>query len=177
MIRDRILTITDLMLGAVFADDEFTADEQRAVRQLLAELMGQPDKPLPPNVEDRIRGFDPVRFDPAAAAHEFKDDPLNGKRRLLELVGRLVNADGVLDLREDEYLRKLAGLLGLEYGDYKDLVLDYEVEELREHFDKLRAPPPPMVGGPGRSSRPPPPPRVDIVPPNLAPPRVPRDDD
>jgi len=164
MIGDRTLTLTDLMLGAVYADDDFTVDEQRAVRKLLGDLMGVAADALPANVEDRIRQFDPLRFDPAAAANEFKDDPVAGKRRLLELVGRLVTADGVVDMREDEYLRRLAAMLGLEYGDYRDLALDCDVSELREHFEKLRAAPPPRVGD-RRSSRPPPPPLVAIQPP------------
>ncbi|MBZ0119854.1 MAG: TerB family tellurite resistance protein [Sandaracinaceae bacterium] len=167
MPRDRILTLTDLLLGALYADHEFTADEQRAVRQLLADLLSVTPDTLPANVEERIRTFDPLRFDLVASAHEFRDDPPNSKRRLLELVGRMVNADGVVELREDEYLRELAAHLGLEYSDYHDLVLDHDIEELRGHFDKLRAPPPPMVHKTGQSSRPPPPPMVDIAPPSV----------
>lgn len=155
-VRDRILVLTDLFLGAVWADDEFSEDEQRAVRTLLADLLlVQPDA-LPDAVEERLRTFDPLKFDVDAAAQDFATDPPMAKRRLLELVGKMVDADGVLDMKEDEYLRRLASALGMEYGEYSDLVLDYDVEELRTAFAALRVPPPPLAFEP-RSSRPPPP--------------------
>jgi uncharacterized tellurite resistance protein B-like protein len=181
-VRDRILVITDLFLGALWADEEFSEDEQRAVRDLLAELLQVSGAELPPSVEERIAAFDPLAFDVEAAAQEFDADPPMAKRRLLELVGRLVDADGVVDLKEDEYLRKLADALGMEYGEYSDLVLDYEVEELRDHFEALRVPPPPLVDPSGRTSRPPPPPLVDGEPPAppagaMAPPPPPLVDD
>ncbi len=158
-VRDRILVLTDLFLGALWADDEFNEDEQHAVRALLADLLIVTPETLPEEVEGRITGFDPLTFDLEAAAAEFDADPPMAKRRLLELVGKMVDADGVVDMAEDEYLRRLAGLLDMEYADYSDLVLDYDVEELRETFESLRVPPPPMVT-PGRTSRPPPPPLV-----------------
>lgn len=160
-VRDRILVITDLFLGALWADDEFTEDEQRAVRNLLAELLLVKPDELPTGVEDRLRNFDPLKFDVESAARDFAADPPMAKRRLLELVGRMVDADGVLDMKEDEYLRRLANALAMDYGEYSDLVLDYEVSELRASFEQLRVPPPPMVDAKGQSSRPPPPPLVD----------------
>ncbi len=156
-VRDRILVLTDLFLGAVWADDEFSEDEQRAVRTLLADLLLVKVDELPEPVEERIRTFDPLKFDLQLAAADFASDPPMAKRRLLELVGKMVDADGVLDMQEDEYLRRLADALGMEYGDYSDLVLDYDVDELRGAFEALRVPPPPMVGAGAKSSVPPPP--------------------
>lgn len=167
-VRDRILVLTDLFMGAVWADDEFSEDEQRAVRRLIAELLAVEPNALPPSVEERIRQFDPLKFDLEATAREFAHDPPMAKRRLLELVGRMVDADGVLDLQEDEYLRRLAAHLGLAYSEFSDLVLDHEIDELRATFEALRVPPPPMVNEEGKSERPPPPP---LVPPAPAPAR------
>lgn len=145
-VRDRILVLTDLFMGALWADDEFTEDEQKAVRALLADLLLVTPQTLPEPVENRIVSFEPLAFDLESAAADFAADPPMAKRRLLELVGRMVDADGVVDMKEDEYLRKLAGLLGMDYEEYGDLVLDYEIDELRESFEQLRAPPPPLVG-------------------------------
>ena len=161
-VRDRILILTDLFMGALWADDEFSLDEQKAVRVLLADLLLVTPTTLPEDVERRIVEFDPLAFDLEVAASDFSADPPMAKRRLLELVGRMVDADGVVDMMEDEYLRRLAGLLGMEYSEYSDLVLDYEVDELRESFEQLRVPPPPMAGT--GSTRPPPPP-PPMVPP------------
>lgn len=161
--------LTDLFLGALWADEEFSEDEQRAVRRLLGDLLLVPPDQLPPPVEERIRNFDPLKFDLEAAAKDFDADPPMAKRRLLELVGKMVDADGVIDMEEDQYLRRLAAALGMEYQEYSDLILTFEIEELRQTFEALRNPPPPMVNDEGRSSRPPPPPIVDpIEPPNLA---------
>ena len=176
-VRDRILVITDLFLGALWADDEFTEDEQRAVRALLADLLVVEHGALPANVEERIREFDPLAFDLEASASDFDQDPPMAKRRLLELVGRMVDADGVVDMKEDEYLRRLAKALGMEYSEYSDLVLDYEVSELRETFERLRVPPPPMVAPDGQSSRPPPPPLVDAALQGMKPPPAPSSTD
>ncbi len=163
-VRDRILVLTDLFLGALWADDEFSEDEQKAVRRLLGELLLVPAEELPQQVEERIRDFDPLKFDLEGAARDFADDPPMAKRRLLELVGRMVDADGVVDMQEDEYLRRLADALGMAPSEYADLVLDYEIEELRSAFEALRVPPPPMVNEEGKSERPPPPPLVESEP-------------
>lgn len=168
-VRDRILVLTDLFMGALWADDEFSEDEQRAVRALLADLLQVTPSSLPPAIEERIGSFDPLSFDLDAAALDFVADPPMAKRRLLELVGRMVDADGVVDMKEDEYLRRLAGLLKMDYEEYSDLVLDFEIDELREQFEALRTPPPPMVNEAGRSSRPPPPPLVTADPPSILP--------
>ena len=42
-VRDRIFVITDLFMGACWADDEFSEDEQKTVRRLLADLKGDED--------------------------------------------------------------------------------------------------------------------------------------
>lgn len=157
-VRDRILILTDLFMGALWADDEFSEDEQKAVRELLADLLLVTPQTLPAQVEDRIVNFDPLAFDLDAAAGDFAADPPMAKRRLLELVGRMVDADGVVDMKEDEYLRRLAALLGMNYDEYSDLVLDYEIDELRDSFEQLRSPPPPLVGAGAKA---PPPPMVD----------------
>src|SRR5690606_4210610 len=127
-VADRIFVLTDLVMGAGWADDEFAEDEQRAVRRVIADLVAVEPDALPAPVEKRIRDFDPLKSDLEAAARDFADDPPMAKRRLLELVGRMVDADGVVDMQEDEYLRRLAGHLGMEYSEYSDLVLDYEIE-------------------------------------------------
>ena len=176
MVRDRIAVLTDLFLGAVWADDEFSEDEQVAVRALLGELLEVDPSALPDPVEARLRDFEPLSFDLASAAAEFANDPPMAKRRLLALVGRMVDADGVVEVQEEQYLRELAGHLGLEHEDYSNLSLAYSIEELRETFTRLRTPPPPMVDPDSRSSRPPPPPPPMVVetprvPPNALPPR------
>jgi uncharacterized tellurite resistance protein B-like protein len=136
-IRDRIDVITDLMLGAVYADATITGEEDRAVRELLAKLLLCTPDTLPPAVDARIRGFSLLEFDIERAAQDFLSDPPMKKRRLLELIARLIERDGI-DLQEDEYLRDLAGCLGMQPEEYADLVLEYDVERLRESLEEIR---------------------------------------
>ena len=176
MLRDRIYVITDLLMGAVWADEKLLAEEEVAVRELLGELLEVGDAGLPDNIDRHIADFVPDRFSMEIAAREFDADPAASKRKLLELVAVVIHADGVLDASEDAYLRALGSALGLAPEDYRDLVLDHDVSELRAALERLRAAPPPMVTPVGRSSRPPPPPMVDreavAAPP---PPRLPSD--
>jgi uncharacterized tellurite resistance protein B-like protein len=138
-VRDRIGVITDLLLGAAHADRNFDRSEREAVRRLLRDLLLTDE--LPANLEQRIESFDPSSFDVRAAARDFASDPPMNKRRLVELVGQLCEVDGVYHLDEDSYIRDLAAALGLEPSEYGDLVLDYEVEELRDSLAEIRITP------------------------------------
>lgn len=136
-VRDRIVLITDLMLGALYADATITDEESGAVRELLAKLLLCKPDALPPEVEARLTSFSLLEFDIEKSARDFLADPPMKKRRLLELIALLVDRDGT-DLREDEYLRDLAHCLEMKREEYADLVLDYDVEKLRESFEDVR---------------------------------------
>ncbi len=135
MVENKIGLLTDLFLGAAYADTSFTDDERKYIRKLLADLLCV--KELPDYLEERIEKFDIEKFDLIKAANEFIKEPPMSKRRLLELVAQVNSADNYLDLAEDDYLRALAKALGVPEEEYEDLVLDYEVEDLRESFNEL----------------------------------------
>ncbi len=136
-IRDRILVITDLMLGALYADATMTGEEEQSVRELLAKLLLCAPDTLPDEVDAHLRNFSLLNFDIELSAKDFLRDPPMKKRRLLELLAALTDKDGT-DLREDEYLRDLAQCLGMSPDEYADIVLSYEIESLRESFDLVR---------------------------------------
>lgn len=136
-VRDRILVITDLMLGALYADATMTGEEDRAVREILAKLLLTSTESLPEHVDRRIRSFSLMTFDIELAAKDFLADPPMKKRRLLELIASLTDKDGT-DLREDEYIRDLAQCLGMKDDELKGVVLDFEIESLRQSFDAIR---------------------------------------
>ena len=137
-VRDRIRPIVDLFLGAMYADHRFADDEKRAVTRMLCDLICKPE--LPPELAQHIGDFDPTRFDLYASAADFVRDPPMNRRRLLELVAQLCVSDGVFDLEEDEYLHRLARALGMEPSEYEDIVLDYEIHEMRLSFELIRQP-------------------------------------
>jgi uncharacterized tellurite resistance protein B-like protein len=138
-VRDRIDVICELFLGAMHADQRTQQAESNAVRRILCDLLLVDE--LPPLLERRIQNFDPARFSLSAAAQDFVSDPPMSKRRLLELVGHICHADGILDFAEDTYMRDLARALGMKPEEYEDLVLDYEIDELRKNLQRIRMTP------------------------------------
>ena len=135
MVENKIGLLTDLFLGAAYADASFTNDERNYIRKLLSDLLCV--KELPEYLDKRIESFDIQKFDLIKAANEFVKEPPMSKRRLLELVAQVNSADNYLDLAEDDYLRELAKALGVPKEEYEDLVLEYEVEDLRESFNEF----------------------------------------
>ena len=140
---DRILPLCDLLLGAAHADDRFEDREDEEVRALLTELSGTE---LSTDLEQRLASFDPKTFDLAATAKQFATDSFDDRRRLVHLVAAINDADEETDLAEDEYLRALAKALEMPDDSLLGLVLDVEIEVLRENFEKVRKGPPPPPG-------------------------------
>jgi len=141
-IHPRFFVLTDLLLGAVYADDRLEGGEEEAVREYLLEIVGGDE--LPMKLEARIANFDPDDFDLEQTAKEFEDDPATDKRTLLELVAAVFDADGEVDFAEDDYLRNLANALGMDAEEYEDLVIEYAIEEAAEKVQVLVSVPPPL---------------------------------
>lgn len=133
--RDRILPLTDILLGAVYADSERTDAEIEAVEKLLAGVF---DGELPGEVAQRLESFDPAKFALGEAIEPFADDPDELKRKLLELVAAVRDADELVDLEEDAYIERVAAALGVAKAAYADLVLDLEIEDLGENVETVR---------------------------------------
>lgn len=138
-VRDRITPIAEILLGAIHADGRQLGEEKRAVTALLRELILRPE--LPPELAERIERFDPAQFRLEEALAEFERDPPMQRRRLLELVAKICVSDGEFDIDEDDYLRRLARGLKMEPREYEDLLLDYELSDMRRTFELLRVPP------------------------------------
>lgn len=138
---DRIDVITDLLMGAAYADGSLEGREEATVRRLLGELLD--GAALPPETDARIKGFTPKGFDLEETAAHFRDDPPERKRKLLELVVAVRDADEVFDSDEDDYMTALARALGMKREEYADLAL--EIEELRNSLDEVRRSMPPVL--------------------------------
>jgi len=134
--------LTDLLLGAVYADDRLEGGEEEAVRTYLLEIIGGTELPI--QLEARVANFEPDDFDLEEVAKAFEEDPATEKRVLLELVAAVFDADGEVDFAEDDYLRNLADALGMDESEYKDLVIEYDIEEPARTAEALVAVPPPV---------------------------------
>ncbi len=124
--------LTDLLLGAAFADKRVEDAETSKIRSILAKLAGTRD--LPEAVEARLRGFNPAKFSPETAAAPFRGLADDKKRRLLELIASVTDADGELDLSESDYLCAVARGLGMPPASFEDLTLQIVEEDEFEHF-------------------------------------------
>ncbi|MDZ4695518.1 MAG: TerB family tellurite resistance protein [Deltaproteobacteria bacterium] len=134
--KDRIEQVADLLLGAAYADENLDGYEREAVLDLLSDVLGEDE--LPDALEKRVEEFDPDAFDLRATVSVFKNDSDATKRKLLELVVAVHEADQELDLSEDEYVKDLALALGLPEKAYADLTLDIEIEDLQADLAAVR---------------------------------------
>jgi uncharacterized tellurite resistance protein B-like protein len=140
---DRIFPLCELLMGAAYADGALHPRETTEIRALLVELAGE----LRVEVEACIASFEPEKFQPSSVLAGFRDDPEEERKRLLLLVSTVIEADDEIDLSENEYLRQVAEGLGLPKSAIEGLVVDVEIEEVKETFQKVRRGPPPVPRG------------------------------
>lgn len=137
---DRIFPLCELLLGAAYADDELHTTEKTEIRALLVELAGE----LRVEVEACIASFEPKTFDPRSVIGIFKDDPEDERVRLLRLISTVIEADDEIDLAENDYLRSVATALSLPSSALAGLLVDVQVEEIKDSFHAMRKSPPPI---------------------------------
>lgn len=132
--KEHIDTITDLMLGAAYADKRLEGRELDAIRSMVIKLLGSPA--LPGTQEERIRSFNPAKHDARAAAASLAALSHEHKRKVLELVATVTESDDEHDLAEDAYLRKVAEGLGLGDEELDGMTIEIlEDEELEGFLD------------------------------------------
>jgi uncharacterized tellurite resistance protein B-like protein len=120
--KAHIDTITDLLLGAAYADKRLEGGELKSISSMLCKLLGTDT--LPAAQSERIQGFNPAKFDVKAAAGRLRFESAENKRKVLELVASVSESDDEIDMAEDAYLRKVAAGLGLSDADIKDLTIE-----------------------------------------------------
>jgi putative colanic acid biosynthesis UDP-glucose lipid carrier transferase len=118
---DSVRPVANLLLGAAHADEKYCEAEQQSVRGLLCQLIGRSE--LPEVLSKQLEEFDPQRFDLQQAIVDFRDRAHTSPRRMLELTRKVCDADGILDIREDNYMIALALALSLAPAEYRDLVV------------------------------------------------------
>jgi uncharacterized tellurite resistance protein B-like protein len=134
---DRIFPLCELLLGAAHADQQLHPRETTEIRSLLVELAGE----LRVEVEACIASFEPAKFKPSSVIGIFKNDSIEERQRLLQLVSTVIEADDEIDLAENDYLRDLASLLELPSSSLDGLVVDIEIEEVTADFEAVRKSP------------------------------------
>jgi uncharacterized membrane protein YebE (DUF533 family) len=137
---DRIFPLCELLLGAAYADGQFHKQEKTEIRALLTELAGE----MRVEVEACIASFEPDKFKLESIIGVFRDDSEEERKKLLLLASTVIEADDEIDLSENAYLRDLAIALALPKSALDGLVVDVEIEEVKETFNAVRKGPPPI---------------------------------
>ncbi len=130
--KQHIETITRLLLGAAYADKRLEGTEVSRIEAILRQVLG--GEP-PPELLAALRSFNPAAFKVDSAAATLQGLELADKRKLLELIASVNDADEVLDLAEDAYLRHVAIGMGVAEAEIADLTL--EVLEDKAMFGML----------------------------------------
>ena len=119
--KQHIETITQLLLGAAYADKRLEGAEVARIEQILRQVLGaEPEA----DTRARIDAFDPEAFNVHSTAATLIGLDAGEKRKLLELIASINDADDELDLAEDAYLRHVALGMGMEESEFADLTLD-----------------------------------------------------
>lgn len=125
----KIELISDLLMGAAYADNELDGREVKVVNGLLAKIMGLPK--ITPDIESRTKSFDPKAFDASKAAIALNLKSELEKRQLIEVIAAVTEADGVIDFDENTYIETVAGALGLSKQAISAFTIEIlSVEEL-----------------------------------------------
>ncbi len=109
--KEHIDTITDLLLGAAYADKRLEGDELRAITKMVCKLLQTEE--LPEAQAARLSAFNPAKFDVKAAGASLSSLSEDDKVKVLDLVASINEADDEIDFDEDAYLRKVAAALGV----------------------------------------------------------------
>ena len=120
--KQHVQTITNLLLGAAYADKHLEGEETATIERLLCKLVGKDELPIAQS--SQMKSFSPAAFDVSAAAQSLAGLDESDKRKVLEMVCAVHDADEELDLAEDAYLRKVATGLGFADDAIGGLALD-----------------------------------------------------
>lgn len=124
--KEHIDTITDLLLGAAYADKRLEGDELAAITTMISKLLGTDG--LPEAQSARLKAFNPAKFDVEEAAASLASLSDDDKKKVLDLVASLNESDDVIDLDEDAYLRKVADALGVD----ESVIAEHTIEILSD---------------------------------------------
>jgi uncharacterized tellurite resistance protein B-like protein len=134
--KKHVETITNLLLGAAYADKRLEGREVDSIRETLCKLLGTAT--LPPAQADQIAAFNPAKFDAAAAAASLRDElDDEHRRKLVALLGTVTEADDELDLDEQAYVHKVGTALGFSSDELAELGhASFEEDEFAVFFDE-----------------------------------------
>ncbi len=106
----QLAAMAELMLGIAHVDGSVSWSERATVASVLASFLDH--RELPEEVEQRVKSFDPARFDLEATCALLRLTDSEDRIALLDMVSRVADADTVLGANEQGYLRRVAHAIG-----------------------------------------------------------------
>jgi putative colanic acid biosynthesis UDP-glucose lipid carrier transferase len=131
-----LFPVADVLLAAAHSDRPASNEEHTAIRALLCKRLGTEE--LPERLEQRINSYVPNRRqDFAALVDEVVREDAISRRSMVELTRAVCDADGSLDLSEDEFMLALALSLGLDAKEIGHVVYDTPFKGVRRAIKRL----------------------------------------
>ncbi len=125
-LKEHIETITDLLLGAAYADKRLEGNELDAIRSVVSKLLGTSE--LPEAQQAQLKAFNPAKHDASAAAASLSSLSAEHKHTIVDLLASVTESDDEIDFAEDAYLRKVAEGLGMS----KEEIASFTIEVLED---------------------------------------------
>ena len=119
---EQLKSLLDILLAAAAADGHTDAKEKAVIRKVLDE-MGMEDPAMRTELEGHQWNFELASFDLSESVHGLGELSMEERRIVLRLLERVEEADGVIDLEEENFIREVAKALGLEGEELEALTL------------------------------------------------------
>jgi putative colanic acid biosynthesis UDP-glucose lipid carrier transferase len=116
-----IEALTDVLLGAGYADRRFGRRERRTLDRILEQLLGV--EALPAWLEQQVTSFRPETFQLEASCIVLRGLSREQRRHVLESVRAICDADNTYALEEEQFMDRLVTALNLERTEYEDLIV------------------------------------------------------
>ncbi len=118
----QVCSLAELLLGAANADGDFDGHEAETIGDILRAIF--PDQQLPPEVTGHLAQFDVDELVLAESTKSLVHLPTQDREAILNLIVKVVEADEIHDLAEDEYIQHAAEALRVDESHYDQFTVD-----------------------------------------------------
>ncbi len=118
----QVCQVAELLLGAANADGDFDGHEAEVIGDILRSLVT--GGALPSEVTGHLAQFDVDEMQINSSTEELRGLSEANREAILGLVVKVVEADEVHDLAEDEYIHQVAEALDVDETHYTQYTVD-----------------------------------------------------
>ncbi|QED26623.1 hypothetical protein FRD01_05055 [Microvenator marinus] len=119
----QVLALADILMGAAHADDEFDGMEAGEISDILHDIVGE----FSTELSMRLASFDEEDFDLKEACKPLLGLSPRERQGVVARVARVTESDGIHDIKESQFIRRLIGLLECDLEGFDDHVFEVEI--------------------------------------------------